>query len=117
METRFVEQVKIYAMRLNPMRANTEANEVVAISYDKQALINYYNSQLAPEGYVEEGSPSFDCHGDTHRWHKSFIKGNLEWFNPLYDINSTDHYGHGIDNGIWVDKEDAGSIAGRFLMV
>lgn len=97
MQTRQITETLIYKLILNPMRGNTESANIVAISYDKQKLIDWYNNEFAPESYTDEGSPSFECHGDSHPWHKTFKKGSvLEWYNPCSNINEQDHYGQGI---------------------
>jgi len=104
-ETRQVEQILIWKLILNPMRANTEASNLVAWSDDKEKLLNWYRSQLV-EPYSDNGSPSFECHGDTHNWHKVFAKGSqLEWYNPMDNEEGyQNHYGHGLQNE-WVDVE------------
>ena len=105
METRDVVEIRIYRLILNPMRGNTEHGEVVAIAYERQKLIDWYNSLLAPEPYCEAGTPSFDCQGDSHTWRKSFIKGSeLEWFNPHNDMETLNSYGHGISD-VWGTQE------------
>lgn len=96
METRQITEVKIYKLILNPMRSNTEDATIVAIAYERQKLIDWYNSLKAIEVLVEEGAPSFECHGDSHRWHKTFkIGSELEWYNPCGNFERN-HYGHGI---------------------
>lgn len=83
METRLVTEVKVYILTLNLMRGNSEDGEIVAISYEKEKLINWYMMQLAPAPFQEEGDPIFTCHGDSHVWRKTFNTGSqLEWFNP-----------------------------------
>jgi len=110
METKLVEQVKIYKLVLNPMRSSTEDGKMVAISYSKEKLLDWYKSEMAEKDYVEEGTPSFDCQGDSHQWRKTFKKGSvLEWYNPinLFDRNSIEglkHYGHGIQEQ-WTFQE------------
>ena len=90
METRTVEQVLIYYLVLNPMRDRTEAANIVAISYEKQKLIDWYNSEKADKPY------------EDNNWSKSFKKeGSLEWYNPVnfgYDAENFEpnHFGHGI---------------------
>ena len=97
METRTIIEEKLYKLILNPMRSNTEAGHIVALSYDKQKLIDYHNSLLAPQVIKEEGSPSFDSHGDSHVWNKAFQIGSaLEWFNPCYGNFEPDYFGHGV---------------------
>ena len=97
MEKRQATEVKLWFLILNHMRGNTENGTCVASSYDKKKLIDWHNSQLAPAPYEKEGSPSFECHGDSHRWHKVFIEGGpLEWFNPCDNFDGPDHYGNGL---------------------
>ena len=108
METRAVVEIRIYRLILNSMRGNTENRVIVAIAYEKQKLIDWYRSLLV-EPYDEVGTPAFDCQGDSHVWRKSFMKGSeLEWFNPLTDIETLDSYGHGI-NDIWGTQEQINS--------
>ena len=114
METRQVTEVKIYKLILNPMRGNTENGSIVAIAYEKQKLIDWYNSLLATEVYAEEGSPSFECHGDSHKWHKAFKLGSeLEWFNPCGSFEP-DHYGHGISEE-WVMEQQLQNPRFKFI--
>lgn len=71
METRTIEQVKIYKLLLNPMPANFEKVNMVAIAYDVEKLKEWYES-LKVEPYKDDN------------WHKVFKKGSkLEWNNPL----------------------------------
>ena len=71
METRIITQVKIYKLLLNPMSANFEKINMVAIAYDKQHLIDWYES-LKVEPYEDEN------------WYKVFKRGSkLEWYNPI----------------------------------
>lgn len=113
METRQITQVKIYKLVLNPMRGNTEDAQMVAIAYDRQRLIDWYEQQKETEAYAEVGSPSFECHGDSHRWHKTFKKNSpLEWFNPCYGDFTPDHYGHGIQEE-WTTEEAIANFLAR----
>jgi len=97
METRTIQETKIYTLVLNDMRSNTEQASVYAWSFDKEKLIDWYENHMITEGIlVEEGAPSFECHGDSHKWHKTFNMGSvLEWCNPCGGFDP-DHYGHGI---------------------
>jgi hypothetical protein len=73
METRTITQVKIYKLQLNPMMANFEKVNIVAIAYDLQKLMDWYlDLKVLP--YQED------------RWHKVFKKGSkLEWYNSMED--------------------------------
>jgi hypothetical protein len=104
METRQVTEIKTYKLCLNPMRGRTEETVLVAISFDKQKLINFYNEELAPEPYSDKGTNSFS--GTETSWYKAFKRGSdLEWFNPCYDGNFTiNHHGQGIQEE-WVNEE------------
>ena len=114
METRTITEEKIYKLILNPMRGNTETWNIVAIAYEKQKLIDWYNSLLAIEVYKENGSPSFECHGDSHIWHKTFREGSeLEWYNPCPNFEQ-DYYWHGIGEE-WITAWHATS--GRFKFI
>lgn len=71
METRTIEQVKVYKLLLNPMPANFEKVNMVAIAYDIEKLKKWYEN-LKVEPY-QDGN-----------WHKVFKKGSkLEWNNPI----------------------------------
>ncbi len=88
METRTITQVKAYKLLLNPMHARTETISLVAISYDRQELIDWYES-LKVESYIEEN------------WHKTFKKGSkLEWYNPF------DHSSYGGIQEEWTTLEE-----------
>jgi hypothetical protein len=104
-ETRQVTQVLVWKLILNPMRANTEASVLVAWSDDKERLLSWYKEQLV-EPYTENGSPSFECQGESHNWHKYFRKGSeLEWYNPMAnDEGSVNYYGQGLQSE-WVEAE------------
>ena len=93
METRQIEQVKIYGLILNTM-GSAESGALVALASSEAALKEFYQSQLLEES-ERIGS-----------WLYSFKEGVLRSYNPsgLQDA-SEHHYGHGIFNQ-WVQKED-----------
>ena len=71
METRTIEQVKIYKLILNRMTGRFEDTSMVAIAYDEEKLKDFYDEELV-ERYKDEN------------WSKTFRKGGpLEWNNPL----------------------------------
>lgn len=89
---------------MNPMRANTEAVDLVAWSDDRDKLIEWYKSNLV-DPYVDNGNPSFECHGDSHNWHKTFLKGSeLEWYNPIDIEQGINHWGQGLVSE-WVAED------------
>lgn len=110
-ETRNITQVKIFKLILNPMMSNTENGTMVAVAYEKNKLIEWYNQQIAEEAYYTIGDNYFPAKGDFpanevvgHKYHKVFKQhGPLEWYNPA-DLESLDHYGHGIQSE-WVNEE------------
>lgn len=114
METRQITQVKVYILALNCMRHRIEQRTIIAVSYEKEKLISWYNS-LRTEPYTTEGSPSFEVHGDSHKWRKFFKAGSeLEWYNPCYDDFTVNSFGHGISEQ-WVTKEVAENFGQKII--
>lgn len=74
METRSITQIKAFMLYLNPMPANCEKVNLVAIAYEEGKLKQWYRDQFAEKPYQDD------------RWHKTFKKeGPLEWYNPLHE--------------------------------
>lgn len=100
METRTVEEVRIYVLVLNTFGA-AETGEIVAISDDCNKLVSWYQDQFNPEGeYREEG------------WCKTFKKGSvIEYNNPCssLELNNTYPFGHGIHDE-WISLEQFHSL-------
>ena len=114
METRQITQVKIYKLVLNPMRDKTEKSTLAAIAYDKSRLLQWYEEQRATEAFVEAGTGSFECHGYTHNWRKTFKKDSpLEWFNPM-DSEQPNYFGHGIQEE-WTTEEAVRYLGGIII--
>ena len=90
METRTITQVHIYYLVLNTFGA-AEDGAIVAISDERQKLVDYYNSQLLVEGVR-----------DSAGYYHSFEEGSLYNYNPC-DIDRIGLYGHGIHDE-WVDE-------------
>jgi hypothetical protein len=77
MQTRTITQVLVFKLYLNPIPANYEKLNMVAVAYDKQELMDWYES-LKVDKYTD-GS-----------YHKVFKQGSrLEWCNPI-DYNNDD---------------------------
>lgn len=92
METRTLTQVKIYLLFLNPITANSERNNLVAISYDKDILIKWY------EGQKEEWRDG--------QYLKSFKKGSfLENYNAVEGT-----YGNGHFSKSWTTESDINDL-------
>lgn len=103
------------------MTSNTEEKSIVAISYEKDKLIEWYNAEFEAEPYVSIADNYFPAKGDFsdnkiegQRFHKIFKRqGPLEWFNPLQDIYRMGTFGHGIYEE-WIQEKDINS---ELLMV
>lgn len=108
MEARTVTEVRVYKLVLNNMQApKIEMGEIVAISGDYDKLVNWYNSQLAPQMWRDG------------RWGKTFAQGTpLEWYNPArsLELNDTYPFGHGISDE-WVRESSLDGIMNRFTVI
>lgn len=79
-----------------------EARRHVASATDKQQLIDWMNSNRAPEPYREVG------------YTKTFHKGSyLEWYNPVEFLKDgcgeVNDYGHGIFEE-WINQADYNNL-------
>lgn len=85
-ETRTVDQIKLYKLILNHMRdCKIEITQIVAASYDKQALIDWYNEQKAEKPWKDG------------QWGKTFKKDSpLEWYNGTSNFDGLGPYNDGI---------------------
>ena len=114
MQTRQITQVYIYQLFMNLMRDRMEACQILAISTDKQRLINWYNEQKTAEGWDDD----FSEPGKTYR--KKFKKGSrLEWFNPLDnddDFIGINRHGHGIQEN-WINEDVFNSDQAKALLI
>lgn len=103
METRTINQAKIYYLVMNPITDRTEATRITAMSFERQSLVEYYNRE-AVEIYREDN------------WSKAFRKGSLlEWLNPLYSFE-VGHYGHGIKED-WVNMDSIDQLKNNYNWV
>lgn len=92
---RMISQIEIWVLSMNPMQERTEAADLVAISYSKQALIDWMEAEKAPEPYYDDGFSQFG--GGGKQYYKVFKKDSkLEWYNPLDDVNIPNRYNQGI---------------------
>lgn len=110
MKKRTITQVLIYKLVLNAMTGRMENAQLVAISTDKNKLIEYYNGELAPESY-QDG-----------QWAKSFKQSSeLEWFNKIEFLDDAsfdqcNDYGHGIQEE-WVEEAALDNIPAHILFI
>ena len=107
METRTIEEIRIYVLVLNTFGAEEEG-EIAAISDDYNKLVSWYKDQFNPEGkYREDG------------WLKTFRKGSLiEYNNPCLSIelNNTYPFGHGIHDE-WISLQQFYSLGNRYNVI
>ena len=104
METRSVEQTKIYFLVMNPVTDRAESGNIVLVSTSRDSIINFYNNERV-ETYSDD------------RFRKSFRQGGpFEWYNLLYDFNNVSHFGHGIKEE-WVLSSELSQIQGRYLFI
>lgn len=103
METRIVTEIKTYTLSLNPMMDLSHVCHRIAMSYEKQKLIDWYYSQIALEPYIEDGVNIFS--EAPTKWYKVFKKDSkLEWYNPCLKDFELDSYGNGIRE-MWFSEE------------
>ena len=76
MQTRTITEVLLYRLILNDMRfPKIEIKQLVAVSTSYEKLVEWYNSQIADDRWV-------DTIGG-YNWSKTFKKDSpLEWYNP-----------------------------------
>lgn len=127
MEKRTIEQVRIYKLHLKDIR-DQYSNDIVAIGYEKEKLINWYKDHLADSEYQEEQTEAnkpniievgmkVDKDGDTTTdikektyYTKYFKVGSpIEWYEKPEDPLIMSSSGTGIDDS-WttqdhIDKE------------
>jgi len=101
-ETRMIEEVKVYALLMQGMTNNSENIQLMALSFEKQKLIDWHNEQLV-EPYEDDGPDNFN--EGTKSYHKVFRKGGpLEWMNPVENFDQLGMFGHGIIFD-WVNED------------
>jgi hypothetical protein len=101
METRTVEEVKIFKLILNDMRSlKVELGTLTPhISFSRETMEAFIR------GEKNEGGSWVD-HLGHKEWHKVFRKGSeLEWYNCPEDLSYIDSFGHGISFE-WIPKEE-----------
>jgi hypothetical protein len=104
MEKRTIEQTKIYYLVMNPVTDRAESGRIAMMSYDRDKLISTYQSERV-EVYSDD------------RFRKSFRQGGpLEWFNPLYSMEGSDTFGHGLQID-WVDSENVETIIRKYHFI
>lgn len=103
-----LKEVRVYKLILNDMRSpKIEMSEIVALSTDYQKLVDWYTSQIAPEGWRDG------------QWYKSFAEGSpLEWYNPAssLELNANYPFGQGISDE-WITEDILINGISRYLYI
>lgn len=108
METRTITQVKIYILVMNGVYDNAECGSVAAVSTSRDKLIEYYRSQLLPES---------ERFRDEYGRYRSFKKGPLHDYNPLYTFDTkSDMFGHGMVED-WVTEKELDNVTSRYNFI
>ena len=108
METRTITQVKIYFLAMNGVYDSAEGGSIAAVSTGRDKLIEYYRSQLLPDN---------ERFRDTYGRYRSFKKGPLHDYNPLYTFDTkSDAFGHGLREE-WIPEEDLYDVERRYHFV
>lgn len=104
METRLVEQVKVYFLIMNPVTDKAESGRIAMMSTSRQDLITAYeNEQVA---IYDDGN-----------FRKVFKQGGpLEWYNPVWTFEGVDPFGHGLSED-WVDMQNLPNIKSKYYFV
>lgn len=104
METRLVQQAKIYYLIMNPVTDKAESGKIALMSTEKDKLIAVYENERV--GVYNDGNFS-----------KVFRQGGpLEWYNPVWTFEGVDHFGHGLSED-WVDVENLPHIKSKYYFV
>jgi hypothetical protein len=104
METRTVEQAKVYYLIMNPVTDKAESGRIAMMSTSRENLISAYeNEQVAIY--------------DDNNFRKVFKQGGpLEWYNPVWTFDGVDPFGHGLSED-WVDMENLPILQSKYYFV
>jgi len=104
METRLVEQVKVYFLIMNPVTDRAESGKIAMMSTSRQDLITAYENELV--AIYDDGN-----------FRKVFKQGGpLEWYNPVWTFEGVDTFGHGLSED-WVDMQNLPYIKSKYYFV
>ena len=104
METRVVEQIKLYWLVMNPVTDRAESGRITMMSTDKNKLLERYRNEIV-ESY------------DDGHYRKVFRKdGPLEWYNPLWNEETKDTFGHGLYED-WCDRSNFNNVTSQYFFV
>ncbi len=104
METRTIQQAKVYYLIMNPVTDRAESGRIAMMSTNRQNLISAYeNEQVAIY--------------DDSNFRKVFKQGGpLEWYNPVWTFDGVDPFGHGLSED-WVDMENLPILQSKYYFV
>ena len=107
METRQINQVRIYVLILNTF-GRAEEGIIAAISDDYDRLVNWYYQQLSKEYWRD----------DSGFWHSFKPDSPLVNLNPCFnlELNNTNHFGHGIHDE-WINEDVFLNIRDQYTFV
>ncbi len=104
METRTVQQAKVYYLIMNPVTDRAESGRIAMMSTSRQNLISAYeNEQVAIY--------------DDSNFRKVFKQGGpLEWYNPVWTFDGVDPFGHGLSED-WIDVQNLPYVKSKYYFV
>lgn len=101
METRQITQVHIYFIVLNGVYDRCEDRNIVAVSDDKNRLMEFYNNNLLPpDNRFRDNAGMF----------RSFKEGPLYNYNPGYNLKE-------IFKDEWISMEELNNVKSRYYFV
>jgi hypothetical protein len=104
METRLVQQVKVYYLIMNQVTDRAESGKIAMMSTSKDSLISAYENERV--AVYNDGNFS-----------KVFKQGGpLEWFNPVWTFEGRDTFGHGLSED-WIDMENLSYVKSKYYFV
>jgi hypothetical protein len=104
METRLVQQVKVYYFIMNPVTDRAESGRIAMMSTSRQDLITAYENQQVVTY-------------DDNNYRKFFKQGGpLEWYNPVWTFEGVDTFGHGLSED-WVDIQNLEMLKNKYYFI
>ncbi len=104
METRTVEQAKVYYLIMNPVTDKAESGRIAMMSTSRENLISAYENEQVTIY-------------DDSNFRKVFKQGGpLEWYNPVWTFDGVDPFGHGLSED-WVDMENLPILQSKYYFV
>lgn len=108
METRMLEQVRIFVLRMTHTADPAEHVRNVVLAFDYDSIFNYYNQEYTTE-----------YHTNAYGHRTPFREGSeLAFFNPVLslDLGDLDTFGNGIVD-LWVTWDEYNYLKDRVSIV